>query len=103
MSNKKIPKNLQPFLWSVNVKKLDLQEDKIYIINQILAYGGLSELRWLFRSYSKKIIQKTFINESTKIYTRPGYNFIKNILLNLKDKKLDPFLYDRALPRLIRR
>jgi hypothetical protein len=28
---------LQPLLWSVKIKDLDLEKDKIFIINQVLA------------------------------------------------------------------
>jgi len=100
---KKVPQRLQPFLWSVEVKDLDLKKDKAYIINQLLAYGGLKDLKWLFKTYSKQVVKNTFINHPVKVYTSSGFNFIKQILLELKDKKLDSHYYDRNLPRLIRR
>lgn len=102
MSKKKVPKNLQPYLWSVNVKNLDLEEDKIYIINQILAYGEIEEWQWLFKVYPKKIIQKVFLQQPIKIYYKPDYYFIKDILFGLKQIELDPYKYDTDLPRLIR-
>lgn len=100
---KKIPKRLQPILWSVKVDHLDIEEDKAYIINQILVYGGLKELKWLFKTYPKETIRKVFVNDPTKIYTPSAFNFAKEILLGLKDKKLNPYKYDRDLPRIIRR
>ncbi len=100
---KKISKNLQGFLWSVPVEDLDLKEDKVYIINQILAYGGLEELKWLFKVYPKKTIRKIFINKPLKIYVPSSFNFVKEILLGVEDKNLDPYSYDRNLPRRIRR
>jgi len=50
MKDKKIPSFLQAVLWSVDIKDLNLEEDKIYIINQVLAYGGVEELKWLFKT-----------------------------------------------------
>lgn len=97
----KIPKWLQPTLWSVKVEHLDLDEDKAYIINQILVYGGLKELKWLFRTYPKKTIQDVFINHPIKIYTPQAFNFAKEILLNIKNQNLKPEKYDRNLPRSI--
>jgi len=41
---RKIPQKLQPFLWSKNVRELDLKRDKNYIIPQILAFGSLKEI-----------------------------------------------------------
>lgn len=95
------PKSLQGVLWSVPVSKLDLERDKAYIINQILAFGVLDELRWLFKTYPKAVIVETFIKQPTKEYTRPAFNFAKNILLDLEDKDLPLDRYVRDLPRRI--
>lgn len=50
----KIPSSLQGVFWSVKPGDLDPEEDKVYIINQTLAYGGLEELRWLFKTHPKR-------------------------------------------------
>ena len=50
----KIPKKLQPVLWSADVSKLNWQKDKYYIIHQILIYGRMEEINCLFKNYSKK-------------------------------------------------
>ncbi len=84
----KIPKSFQPILWSVNVKNLDLEKNKNYIIHQILSYGNLKQIRWLFRVYSKEEIKKVFETSPMKIYNFPAFNFIKNIVLGLKEKSL---------------
>lgn len=102
-SKKKIPQFLQPILWSVRVDHLDPEEDKTYIINQVLAFGGWDHLKWLFKTYPKKTIKKVFINDPLKIYTSSAFNFAKEILLELGGKKLDLANYDRDLPRVIRR
>lgn len=99
---RKVPKWLQPILWSVKVDHLDLEEDKIYIINQVLVYGGLKELRWLFKTYPKKVVKEVFAHQPLKIYTPQSFNFAKEILLNLKSKNLRQEDYDRDSPRVIR-
>lgn len=101
MKIKKIPSFLQPTLWSVKVNHLDLEEDKVYIINQVLMYGGFKELRWLFRTYPKKTIREVFVHQPLKIYTPSAFHFAKEILLGLKNQKLKPENYDRDLPRRI--
>ncbi len=97
-----IPKNLQGVLWSVDTNKLDREKNKIYIINQILAYGTWEHLRWLFKTYSKKEVKDVFLNHPEKDYTKPAFNFVKNILLGLEKTNLDLRYYDRSLPRYIR-
>lgn len=98
---KKVPKHLQPFLWSVKVDDLEIEQDKVYIINQILAYGGISEWRWLLKAYPLKTIKDVFLNHPIKTYRGPTFNFVKNILLDLKDIPLVKEKYVVNTPRII--
>jgi len=83
------PKTLQPILWSTDVNLLNLEKNKGYIISQVLQYGDLSELQWLFRTYSRKRIKDEFLKHPTKIYFKQPFYFIKNYLLNLGKVSLD--------------
>ena len=87
------PASLQPILWSVNVKHLDLEEDKGYIIPQVLVYGTLKEIRWLFQTYSKSAIANYFMNHPVKLYPKDTFLFTKNYLLGLEHKPLDADKY----------
>jgi len=82
---KKIPSSLQSIFWSVRLEDLDLEKDKVYIINQTLSYGGLEELRWLFKTYPQETIKKIFINQPIKTYRAPTFNFVKKILLGIEE------------------
>jgi len=93
----KIPYRLQGILWSVNVKNLDLEKDKNYIIHQVLMYGDLNEIKWLFKVYSKKEIRNVFEEAPRKIYSPQAFNFIKNIILDLKRKSISPQKYVATL------
>lgn len=97
-----IPKKLQGILWSVDVKDLDLERSRSYIINQILSLGFMEELKWLFKNYPLATIKKVFIDESAKIYSFSSFNFCKNILLGLEKQNLPLNKYVRTLPRDIR-
>lgn len=98
----KVPKWLQPTLWSVKVDQLDLEKDKIYIINQILAYGGMRELKWLFKNYSLKTIKEIFLHHPIKTYRAPTFNFVKEILLDLGKLNLVKEKYVINTPRITR-
>lgn len=102
MSKTKVPKSFQGFLWSVRVNNLDIDKDKVYIINQLLAYGTFKEWRWLFKTYPLSTLRRIFINKPLKIYHPSIFNFVKNIVLGLKEVNLSPFKYDKNLPRIIR-
>jgi len=80
----KVPDSLQAILWSKNISKIDYNKDKVYVIHQILAYGDIDEIQWLFTVYTKDEIKEVFINKPDKIYTRPIYFFIKDFILNIK-------------------
>ena len=91
-----IPKRLQAVLWSADVSKLDLQRDKYYIIHQILIYGRMEEIKWLFKSYSKSEITDIFL-QPYKNYPKYMYYFVKNYLLDCKDKRLDEDAYTTSI------
>lgn len=77
----KIPKNLQAVLWSENIKTLDIQKDKIYIISQVLRYGSLDEIKWLFKIYPKREIKIVFTQHPLPIFTPQSFNFVSRFLL----------------------
>ena len=81
-----IPKNLQGILWSASINKLDLDKHKSYIIHQVLMYGDFSHIQWLFDTYSKKQIQKVFLEKPQKIYTKPALNYISKYILGFKNR-----------------
>lgn len=83
------PKSLQAILWSADVNRLDLEKDKGYIINQVLLYGDLGELRWLFTTYGRKEVTDVFLNHPTKMFFKQPFHFIKNYLLPLANTPLD--------------
>ena len=100
--NKKIPSFLQPILWSCEIDHLDLKRDKPYIINQILSYGRMKDLHWLFKTYSLDTIVKVFLECPIKNYFPSRFHFVKNFILPLNNKKLDPRLYVQNTPRVLR-
>ena len=80
----KLPKFLQPYLWSVRIDELDKERDKVYIINQILACGNMKALQWLFANYSAKELRGVFSRHPMRIYRDSSFYFAKNILLNIQ-------------------
>lgn len=94
---KKIPKSLQGVLWSRKIEKLDFKKDRDYVIHQVLAYGNIEQIKWLSKAFSNEEITQTFINSPRKNYSPSSFNFVKNYLLDLKDSKIDPEAYVKAL------
>jgi len=75
----KIPNFLRPFLWSYDLKKLDLEKNKEKIIFNILNFGNKKATDWLFTVYSKKEIMQTFKKIKPRLWQRRSYNFWKII------------------------
>ena len=97
-----IPQSLQSVLWSVNVSRLDLDQDKEYIIHQVLNYGSFADIRWLFQTYSKKDVASVFVNHPAQSYPKPVFHFVKNFLLGLKNHRLDENAYITSISGSVR-
>ncbi len=82
------PKSLQPILWSTDVERLDIQKDKWYIIHQVLIYGTLGEIKWLFHTYGVKEVANIFVHEPARLYSKKVFRFIKDYVLPLRNRKL---------------
>ena len=80
--------SLQPILWSADVTKLDVKKDRWYIIHQVLIYGTLSEIKWLFQTYGIKQVIDVFVHEPARLYSKKVFHFIKNYLLPLRETNL---------------
>ena len=94
---RRIPRTFQPFLWSKCVGKMDRDKDKIYIVHQILSYGDLRELRHLFRIYDRKEVGEVFTRYPKRIYQPSVFYFVKNFILELKNRRLKEKDYVKAL------
>jgi len=98
----RLPKLFQGFFWSTDYRKLDINKDKTHIIHQLFEHGTLEEIKWLFSTYSRDTLRNVFINKPSKNYHEKTYCLVKNILLDLKDTKLNKNYYVINTPRIIR-
>ena len=98
---KEIPSSFQNIFWSVKLEDLNIEKDKVYIINQTLSYGGIEELKWLFKIYPKETIGEVFVDRPIKTYRAPTFNFVKKILLNIEEP-LSEEKYVINTPRITR-
>lgn len=82
---KKLPSHWQGLLWSKRLSRISLTKDKAFIINHILAYGDLDDVKELFSIYSIDELRSTFLEKPMKIYTPTSFNFIKKFVLHLNN------------------
>lgn len=97
-----IPLSLQSVLWSSDIKNINLEKDKIYVIHQILAYGNMDDIKWLFIVYPRDIIEKIFTSIPYKDYRRSRFYFVKDMVIGVAQKKFLESSYVKNIPRNIR-
>lgn len=70
-------------VWSKSKDKLDKSEDKVYIINQVLMFGNLQEIKELKKEYGLGEVKRVFVEQPTRIYSKSGFNLVKNFILKV--------------------
>lgn len=54
----KIPSGVAACLWSYDLSELNLRKHRDLVIFQVLNFGGMKEVRWLLRTYSRRQISE---------------------------------------------
>lgn len=57
-----LPQSVKATLWSYDLSQIDPQKHKKLIISQVLNFGSLGAISWLFSNYSAEEIKETAIN-----------------------------------------
>jgi len=70
-----IPGFLQPFLWSYDLSRLDLDRHKDIIIKNILDFGTVQATDWLKEKYTSKEIRETIRNSYSSDWSKKSLNF----------------------------
>jgi len=93
----KLPKFLKPCFWWVKFDKLDIEQDRKFIIEQVLNYGAEDELDWLFKTYSEKEIKDVLQ------YPSRGNWFprVLNYWINILNVKIDKHIHELALREIV--
>lgn len=92
----RIPKRMKYLFWSYDIGSLDLEEDKDYIITQVLNYGTWDDLKLLYKFYSEKDIEEVVSHPQRGIWFEKTLNFWTKML----DIKIEEEVYEKAIFRL---
>ncbi len=87
------PPTVTQALWSANLHALDLTKHKKYIIHQVLQFGDLQAIAWLFSVYRKETVKEVFICQAENVYTPRSFNFISKYVLGIVPDSLNQQLY----------
>lgn len=57
-----LPQSVKATLWSYDLDKINLQKHKKLIISQVLNFGSLEAISWLFSTYSSEDIKEAALS-----------------------------------------
>jgi hypothetical protein len=86
----KIPPYVQSALWSYDLEKLDLHQDKERIITNVLNHGTKQSTDWLLQTYSKQDISDVIASPRPGEWNKKSLNFW-SIIFNITPRSRNRF------------
>ena len=77
MSQNIYPEKFKTFFWDTDLKNLDLEKHKTFIIERLLFIGDFPEVRWLLKEYGIEQIRE--IVKISRVLDSPTKNFYLNV------------------------
>jgi len=77
-----LPESVKATLWSYDLAQLELQKHKELIISQVLNFGSLEAISWLFTNYSSADIKEAALNTPLGAWDKKSLN-LWSLFLNL--------------------
>jgi len=75
-----LPAFLKSIFWSWDFSKLNLQKHKKTILKQIMEFGSISAISWMFKNYKKSEIKDFLKNCRPGDLSKRSKNFWEKIL-----------------------
>lgn len=77
-----MPEELRKYFWDTQFEKLDIKENKRYIISRIYCYGDLKAIKWIKDNYTREDIKDVALNSRNlkplvANYLRQQFNLAK--------------------------
>ncbi len=93
---KLLTNSVRTLLWSYDINKLDIKRDKEIIITQVLNYGTLKDVKWLFEVYGGDEIRNVILHPKRGQWWRKTLNYWTTVL----NVKLQNKIFERAIIRI---
>lgn len=91
MSANQIPDFVKPCLWSYDLSKMDLDEDKQSIIFSVLNNGSEKACRWLISTYPRDTIKKIIEDSISSSWDRKSLK-LWSIIFETNPKRTTRFI-----------
>ncbi len=82
----KLPQFLQPFLWSYDLSRMDLEKHKRIIIKNILDFGTRQATDWLRENYTKEEIKEVIRKSVRTEWSKKSIN-LWSLIYNVQPKE----------------
>jgi len=92
----KIPSGVAGCLWSYDLRHLNLHKHRQIIIAQVLNFGGMKEVQWVLRTYTRRQIAAIVKNPQRGRWLPDVLNFW-TFIFKIRLPKLK---YEKALQRV---
>lgn len=77
-----LPQSVKATLWSYDLSGINLQKHKKLIISQVLNFGSLEAVSWLFSNYSSQEIKESALSLPLGAWDKKSLN-LWSLFLNL--------------------
>lgn len=67
----KLPEQVLTLLWDVDISQIDIDKHQKYIIERIVEYGDIAEIKWMQSVYSREQISRV-VSDSKRISRKAG-------------------------------
>lgn len=81
-----LPKKVRQFFWSYDTQKMNVKDDSRIIVFNILNYGNISSIKWLFGIYPEREIIDNANHFPETSWDKKSLNFWK-LKLGISPKK----------------
>ncbi len=84
----KVMKFRQTLFWDVDPKKIDPKKHALYIIERIMDFGDIKEVKWMMNFYDKRTLKKVVTNpRRLRSMSKIFWYLMLGIMLGIKKPK----------------
>ncbi len=79
MKKTSIPFELKKFFWDVDFEKLDLQNNRKFILERLLNFGTFETFHWIFTTFNNAEVRTLLKERGYQSLSKNSYYFWKKI------------------------
>lgn len=85
----RIPDSIKALLWEYDIRKNNPEKIERIVIERVLQFGDLKQLRWAFKNIGYARILEYFSSRGWQIFSDVNYNYWFHLLKDFKINNID--------------